>query len=254
MSTPDITVVQLTDTHIRSSGERVHGAVDTLANLREVLDRIIMSRQHVDALVLSGDLSDNGNPEAYRRLRDVVETAADELDAQIVSAMGNHDERSAFHTELLGIDTDDGDLTAPHDGVYDICGLRVVVLDSTTPGRHEGRLEPSQLSWLDDELSRPSARGTLLVLHHPPIPSPVATVDYLRLQQAGRLETVLEGSDVRMILCGHSHLTGSGAVAGIPVWMGPALSYRVDPIAPVGRHRGVVGYGFSRIDVLGTSV
>ncbi|QDQ95472.1 metallophosphatase [Rhodococcus sp. WB9] len=254
MTPADVTVIHLTDTHIRAEGDLVHGTIDTLDNLARALDRIVGSRQRVDAVVLSGDLTDNGAPEAYRRLREVVEPAAAELGAQIVYAMGNHDDRTAFHTELLGLDSGSGDLEAPHDAVHDIHGLRVIVLDSTTPGRHEGWLTDVQLAWLDEELSQPSERGTLLVLHHPPIPSPVATVDYLRLQDPDRLAAVLAGSDVRMILCGHSHLSSSGAVAGIPVWVGPALSYRVDPIAGVGSHRGVAGHGFSRIDVLESTV
>ncbi|QSE84171.1 metallophosphoesterase [Rhodococcus koreensis] len=254
MTPAHVTVIHLTDTHIRAAGDLVHDTIDTLDNLTRALDRIVGSRQRVDAIVLSGDLSDNGAPEAYRRLRTVVEPAAAELGAHIIYAMGNHDDRTAFHTELLGLDSGGRDLEAPHDAVHDIHGLRVIVLDSTTPGRHAGWLTNEQLTWLDEELSRPSERGTLLVLHHPPIPSPVATVDYLRLQGPDRLEAVLAGSDVRMILCGHSHLTSSGAVAGIPVWVGPALSYRVDPIAAAGSHRGVAGHGFSRIDVLDTTV
>ncbi|GAF43299.1 metallophosphoesterase [Rhodococcus wratislaviensis] len=251
----DLTIVQLTDTHITAGGTLVHDAVDTLDSLRRTLDRIVGSGRRVDALVLSGDLTDNGAPEAYRRLRAVVEPAAASLGARIVYAMGNHDERAAFGTELCGRGAKDAaGLTAPYDAVHEVHGLRIVVLDSTTPGRHEGWLTDTQLDWLRGALSRPSARGTLLVLHHPPIPSPVTTVNYLRLQDPDRLAAVLAGSDVRMILCGHAHLTGTGAVAGIPVWVGPALSYRVDPLAPVGRHRGHAGYGFTRIDVLGDAV
>ncbi len=72
----DLTIVQLTDTHITAGGKLVHDAVDTLDSLRRTLDRIVGSGRRVDALVLSGDLTDNGAPEAYRRLRAVVEPAA----------------------------------------------------------------------------------------------------------------------------------------------------------------------------------
>ncbi|QTJ66160.1 metallophosphoesterase [Rhodococcus sp. ZPP] len=248
----DLTIIQLTDTHITTGGKLVHDAVDTLDALRRTLDRIVESGRRVDALVLSGDLTDDGAPEAYRRLRAVVEPAAASLGAQIVFAMGNHDKRTAFYTELLSLRS--GDLAAPYDTVHDVCGLRIIVLDSTIPGRHEGGLTEEQLTWLGDQLALTSRRGTLLVLHHPPIPSPVTTVNSLRLQEPDRLAAVVAGSDVRMILCGHAHVTGTGAVAGIPVWVGPALSYRVDPLAPVGRHRGHAGYGFTRIDVLGDTV
>lgn len=249
MAGPDFTVVQLTDTHIRREGEKVHGVVDTLDNLRTVLERLVNSGQHIDALVLSGDLTDNGDPEAYRRLRDAVVPAANALGAVVIYAMGNHDDREAFVDELIAQPRPDG----PVDAVVDVAGVRIVVLDSTTAGRHDGRLEPSQLSWLTGVLAEPAPGGTILVLHHPPIPSPVTSVDSLRLEHSERLEAVLAGSDVGMILCGHAHHTSSGSIAGIPVWVGPAMSYRVDPIPPVGRHRGVVGFGFSRIDVFGSS-
>ncbi|MDJ0394197.1 metallophosphoesterase [Rhodococcus sp. G-MC3] len=256
MTGPDFTVVQLTDTHIRREGEKVHGVVDTLDNLHTVLDRLVNSGQRIDALVLSGDLTDNGDPEAYRRLRNAVVPAADALGAVVIYAMGNHDNREAFVHELFASPRADAapvDTDQPIDAVFDLGGVRIVVLDSTTAGRHDGRLEPSQLSWLTGVLDEPAPGGTILVLHHPPIPSPVTSVNSLRLQHSEHLEAVLVGSDVGMILCGHAHHTGSGSIAGIPVWVGPAMSYRVDPIPPVGRHRGVVGFGFTRIDVFGSS-
>lgn len=248
----DVTVVQLTDTHIRPAGELVHGMIDTYANLTQVLQQLRASRQRIDALVLSGDLTDNGSPEAYRRLRDAVEPVAAELGARTVYVMGNHDEREAFGIELLGLASVDPDTT--HDQVTEVAGLRIVALDSSTPRRHDGRLEPEQLDWLADQLREPAPHGTLLVLHHPPIPSPVAATEYLRLEQPELLGTVLAESDVRLIICGHNHLTGASALNGIPVWIGPALAYRIDTIAPVGRHRGLAGFGYSRIDLLGSTL
>ncbi|WP_405177082.1 metallophosphoesterase [Nocardia sp. NBC_01377] len=249
--TDTITVVQLTDTHLRAEGELVHGSIDTHANLLAVLDRLAVARRPVDAIVLSGDLADNGAPQAYRRLRAAVEPVADALGARIVYVMGNHDERSAFGEELLGR-TVDPDL--PLDSVVDVAGLRIIALDSTIPGHHHGRLSEQQLAWLAEVLSTPAPRGTLLALHHPPVPSPIPGPDFLRLEHPDLLASALAGSDVGMIVCGHNHLTGAAALAGIPVWVAPALSYRIDTLAPQGRHRGVVGFGFTRIDVLGSGM
>ncbi|RDI67221.1 metallophosphoesterase [Nocardia pseudobrasiliensis] len=249
----DLTLVQLTDTHLRPAGESVPGGVDTYANLIHALDRVRAAGDRIDALILSGDLADSGAPAAYRRLRAAVEPVAAELGAAVVYAMGNHDERIAFGVELLGIDCAAADSNLPHDDVTWVSGLRIITLDSTTPHRHDGRLEPGQLIWLREQLRTPAPRGTLLVLHHPPIPSANPATEMLKLQQPEQLAAVVADSDVRMIVCGHNHLTAAAALAGVPVWIGPALAYRLDPMAPAGRHRGLAGFGFSRIDVIGST-
>ncbi|MQY17148.1 metallophosphoesterase [Nocardia macrotermitis] len=247
-----LTIIQLTDTHIRAAGELLHGCVDTMANLNVVLDGL-RNGTRIDALVLSGDLTDNGSPEAYRRLAAAVEPVAAELGAAVVYAMGNHDERVAFGVELLGMDAEGLDPEQPHDSVVMVEGLRIVALDSSSQGCHNGHLDADQLEWLAAQLSTPAPRGTLLVLHHPPIPSANPAAEVLKLQRAEELAAVVVGTDVRMIVCGHNHFTAASSLAGIPVWLGPAVAYRLDPMAPEGRHRGISGFGYSRIDVVGSA-
>ncbi|WP_067562427.1 metallophosphoesterase [Nocardia acidivorans] len=249
-----LTLVQLTDTHIRPGGETVLDTVDTFATLNRVLDQLRTGGRPIDALLLTGDLADHGAPEAYRMLRAAVEPVAAELGAQVLYAMGNHDERTAFGVELLGRDQGTVDPAQPIDQVIDVAGLRIIALDSTTPGLHNGKLEDEQLDWLAAQLSRPAPRGTVLVLHHPPLPSAIAAAEVLKLQQAERLAAVVAGTDVRIILCGHNHMTAAAALAGIPVWVGPAMAYRLDAMAPAGRQRAVTGSGYSRIDVVGATV
>lgn len=165
---PDLTLIQLSDTHIMPEGQLLHGTVDTMANLVAAVEAVEASGLPVAAFVLSGDLTDSGKAAAYRRLRSVVEPAAARLGAEVVYAPGNHDERAAFRSELL----DERPSTAEYDVVRMIGGLRVVVLDSTEPGRHDGHVSRSQLDWLADVLAEPAPLGSLLVTHHPPLPSP----------------------------------------------------------------------------------
>lgn len=253
MTRPEHTVIQLTDTHLSGKGELMHGMMDTTSNLRAALAHLDASGAAVDSIVVSGDLADSGSPAAYEALRGLVEPTAARLGATVCYAMGNHDDRAAFRIGLGLCDNGATDLAVPHDTVHQIRGLRIIVIDSTTPGRHEGLLEAAQLFWLAKILDERSPDGTLLVLHHPPVRSPVTTVDFLRLANPEDLEQVIAGSDVRMVLCGHAHYTGASSIAGVPVWIGPPLSYRTDPIPPAGRHRAGVGFGFSRIDIFGDS-
>lgn len=242
MSRPELTLIQLSDPHILADpGRRLHGQVDTLAVLESALDTVEQSGTEVHGLLLTGDLTDNGSPVAYRRLRAAVER----LGVPVVYAMGNHDDRAAFRSELLGKPGSE-----PYRAAHEIDGVRIVVLDSTRPGRHDGHLDDGQLEWLRTELVQPAPRGTVLVVHHPPLPSPVPTVHLLRLRDAGRLAESLAGSDVRLVVTGHAHHTGCGALAGIPVWVSPALAYRVEALPPRARLVGSAASGLSRIDLI----
>jgi 3',5'-cyclic-AMP phosphodiesterase len=92
------------------------------------------------------------------------------------------------------------------------------------PGRAHGELDEATLEFLRCELASPAPEGTLVALHHPPIPSPVEPISRLRLRNAQALGEAIAGSDVRLILCGHYHHVSLGALAGVPVWVSPAVS------------------------------
>ena len=140
--------------------------------------------------------------------------------------MGNHDERAAYSRELFGEESE-----APQDRVYDVAGLRIVSLDTSVPGWHHGEITDEQLAWLADVLATPAEHGTILALHHPPIPSPMVPGrgDHraARHRPAGRGRCA--GTDVRAILGGHYHFTSHSTFAGIPVSVAAATCYPVDP-------------------------
>ena len=84
------------------------------------------------------------------------------------------------------------------------------------PGWHHGDLDGGQLEWLAGILSTPAPLGTLLAMHHPPIPSHIPLFDILELRDQPRLAEVVRGSDVRGILAGHLHYSTSGTFAASP--------------------------------------
>nr|WP_255649046.1 metallophosphoesterase [Frankia sp. ArI3] len=166
--TPTHTLIQISDTHIVRSGERLYDKVDTHAVLSAVLAQLEASPLQIGVLLLTGDLADSGDPLAYRRLRELVEPVAARMGVPVLYGMGNHDARGPFRAGLLGVEP----TTEPHDYTHWVGDLRVIVLDSTEPGQHGGFLSTAQLGWLADELATPAPAGTVLALHHPPVPSP----------------------------------------------------------------------------------
>jgi 3',5'-cyclic AMP phosphodiesterase CpdA len=231
---PRFTVAHLSDVHILSPGRKQYDAIVPEMGLRKVLDRLSRLPLVPDALVFTGDLADKAEPSAYSTLRGLVEPFAEEIGAQVVWVMGNHDERAAYAKGLFDRDLSDlDDVAVPaQDAVYDVRGLRIVSLDTSVPRYHHGDLSDEQLDWLAGVLSAPAAHGTLLALHHPPIPVPmIPQAAVIELHGMDRLAAVVEGSDVRMVMGGHYHYSTYSTFAGVPVSVASASCYTTD-VAP----------------------
>ncbi|MER7798090.1 metallophosphoesterase [Microbacterium sp. NPDC096154] len=225
------TIVHLSDTHLLGGNRPLSGRFDTEGNLSRTLARLELLADRgaaVDALVFTGDLTDLGEPEAYMRLRELVEPVARRLGAPIAWVAGNHDERPEMRRDLLGLSADQQPIT----GVWDLGGLRLIALDSSVPGWHHGEIDAAQRAWLAEVLATPAPLGTIIALHHPPLPSHVPLFDILELREQAALAEVLTGTDVRAILAGHLHYSMSGTFAGIPVSVASASCYTMDVARP----------------------
>ncbi|KQH75636.1 3',5'-cyclic-nucleotide phosphodiesterase [Mycobacterium gordonae] len=231
---PDYVLLHISDTHLVGGDGPLYGDVDADGRLGELLGQLNHSGVRPDAIVFTGDLADKGEPAAYRKLRDLVEPFAAELGAELIWVMGNHDDRAQLRRMLL----DEVPSMAPLDRVRRIDGLRIITLDTSVPGHHHGELRPAQLDWLAEELATPAPDGTILALHHPPIPSVLDMAVTVELRDQAPLGRVLKGSDVRAILAGHLHYSTNATFVGIPVSVASATCYTQDLTVAVGGTRG----------------
>jgi Icc protein len=229
------TIVHLSDTHLLGGGARLAGTFDVAENLAATLAAVEATGIRPDALVFTGDLTDLGEPDAYRALRAAVEPVAERLGAPLVWVAGNHDERPALRAGLLDAPATEDPVT----GVWDLGGLRLIALDSSVPGWHHGDLDTGQLEWLRAQLSVPAPLGTILALHHPPLPSHVPLFDILELRSQDELAAVVAGTDVRAILAGHLHYSTAGTFAGIPVSVASATCYTMNLQRPAAEVNGM---------------
>jgi 3',5'-cyclic-AMP phosphodiesterase len=228
-------LAHLSDTHLRHPDDPlVRGVVDPHPFLAEAL--AALASHSPRALLFSGDLSDDGTPESYAELRKLVMPVAASLGATVIWGNGNHDSRAAFRTLLQGDSLGSAagpDMVAePDEGplnqVHDLDGLRVLWLDTTVPGADHGEVSPESLDWLARELATPAPGGTLLGMHHAPLPVVQDLAASWELHGQRELAAVLAGSDVRAILAGHFHQSGFGTFAGIGVHAATSLCYTQD--------------------------
>lgn len=230
---PTHTVLHLSDTHLVEDRRPLYGAIDSDEQLTRVLDRLRAADTALDAIVITGDLADHGAPDAYDRLRAIVEPFADERGCPVLWVMGNHDDRAVFRTQLL----DEPASTDSIDRVIHVNGLRIIALDSTVPGAHHGEITPEQLDWLRGELSTPAEHGTLVTLHHPPVPTVLPLLQMVELKNPDPFEEVIRGTDVRGILAGHFHYSTHSMFGGVPVSVAAATCYTQDLVIPLGDTR-----------------
>jgi len=212
-------IAQISDTHILAR------ALDhPAAKLRaDCLRRCIadINQQRPDAVIFTGDTVQHGQPEEYARLRELLAP----LDAPLYLVSGNRDDngalRSAFgdHSNLPG----NGDFL--HYVVEDH-ELRLVAIDSTSPGERKGVFCPARQAWLDAVLSDQPDRPTLLFIHHPPFDVGDHYVGgYRRPEEAAALaDVVSRHPQVRGLLCGHVHWPVERQWAGTEARIMPSVA------------------------------
>jgi 3',5'-cyclic AMP phosphodiesterase CpdA len=225
---PTHVIAHLSDPHLLGAPDgRLAGRIDTAEQLRRGLERVEGCGEAIDALVISGDLADSGEPAAYERLLELVAPVVERLGCALVLTGGNHDERLPLATVLFGVEDD-----APQDRVTTVRGLRIITLDSAIPGYHHGGFSDAQYAWLTRELAAPAPHGTVLVIHHAPITYRSPVMQLLDFDDPDRLRDTIEGTDVRVVLSGHLHVTSFGMLGTVPVVVAGGVSYVDDVGAP----------------------
>ncbi|MGC4190200.1 MAG: metallophosphoesterase [Thermomicrobiales bacterium] len=103
--------------------------------------------------------------------------------------------------------------------------VAVIGLDSSIPGRYEGRLSDSTLAWADEVLSNvPAGMPVLVALHHPPIALGHTMIDGLRLENPDSLAELVERHpSVIGLLAGHTHGGTAAVFTGKPLIVAPGV-------------------------------
>lgn len=225
----ELTVLHVSDVHA-TAGEPLFPDVDGIERLRRVADHVESSLLRPDIVVVTGDLAQHGAASTYPALAGALEDLCMRLGCPAVVVPGNHDAPAAF-ASVFG-----------RHPVEHVRGFRVIGLDSSA-----GRLSRDELDRLRRELESPAPNGTVLALHHPPIPSPAAALAGRELVASEQLAAVIRGSDVVAILAGHFHHPMSGMFAGISLWVSGSLAYLQDVGTPAGTVVGLDSPGYSLV-------
>jgi Icc protein len=143
------TLAHVSDTHLDSSPRSID-------RTRAVMRHLNSLPGPLDAVIVTGDIADNGLAEEYETARELLASRY-----PTVICPGNHDVRQAFRKVLLDQDGD-----GPVNQVLRLDGLTVALCDSSIPGRPEGFLEDETIAWLEALLAESPGTPALVGMHH----------------------------------------------------------------------------------------
>ena len=224
-------IAHLTDTHIVGVGELMADRVDSRAALERAIDRIMDLDPLPDLVVATGDLVNDGRADQY----DILGQVLARLSMRLVVCPGNHDDRTELRRRFGHMP--EGEPHQPADHVVEVSTAgptyRVIVLDTTTPGEHGGRLEHEQLVWLDEQLTAAAEHPTVLLQHHPPFLAGIPWMDDVALADIRAELTVLERhAHLVAVLSGHYHRSISVGIGNAVAWCAPSSAVQIDLTAP----------------------
>lgn len=215
-----VRLVHITDLHICAVPSGIQGcAINTDLTLSRILSQIRLYERPVDLVIATGDLVQDPVPSAYRRLRNMLL----KLGIPVYCLPGNHDDVDLAE-DLLACEN----VSFPK--VITQGDWALIMLDSTVAGQVHGYLDPQELEFLEETLSRHPASNALVCLHHPVYPIGSPWMDRIGLSNSDALFAVLEQHpQVRGIVFGHIHQCFERIHKGIHLIGSPATSVQFKP-------------------------
>ncbi|MGP4028502.1 phosphodiesterase [Actinomadura sp. 3N407] len=212
-----IVFAQFSDTHLDTGDDRAERAARVMEHLNGL---------PVDAVLVTGDIADHGEPAEYEQARKVLESPH-----PVLMCPGNHDARGPYREVLLDRPPGDG----PVNRVHKVAGALFVMCDSTVPGEDHGFLDDATLGWLDRTLAGEPGTPAFVCFHHPPVTLSIPYVDGIRQFGAGRLaEVIARHPQVVAVLCGHAHTAAATTFAGRPLLVAPGVVSTLVLLRPEG--------------------
>lgn len=193
-------LVQLSDLHVKSGRAFAFNAADSSTILEKTVAHIANMKPAPDCVVISGDLAEHGEQNAY----DFVRTALEGVRVPIFAIPGNHDNRERLRETLRAHCPVDPEIAPYVCYTVENYPLRLILLDSSEPGSHSGYLHEPVALWLEKKLAEKPDTPTLVFIHHPPFPSAMGVMDE-PFRGAERLGAILQANPQARLCCGHLH-------------------------------------------------
>ena len=216
-------IAHISDTHIAAPGLKTNGIAPMAENLERCVDAINALTVPPDAVLLSGDVTNEFTHDEAQRAAGILAA----LNSPLYLVPGNHDDRDVLWDVFGG-----GAVPSRTDGFinYVINGLdlRIIALDTVAQGHSGGAFCNTRAVWLRETLADGGDQPTVIFMHHPPLKCGVPETDQDGFDGADELGAVVaEYPNIQRILCGHIHLLTHARWNGTIVTTAPSMGMQL---------------------------
>jgi len=181
-------IVQISDLHIGESYFK--------QDLFDILVDEVNNKLKPDAIIITGDLTDEGLLYQFERARSEISKFNC---ANLIVLAGNHDYRHTGYLLLKKL------FPSPKD-IYELDDDVVLLTVSTArPDRDEGEVGYRQILWLEKAMGKYVNKTKIIAMHHHLIGIPDTGTDKNVVFDAGDTLRACFQSKVNLVLCGHKH-------------------------------------------------
>lgn len=215
-----VKILQISDTHLFAKGPKRLMGVDTAWTLGQVVSTVVDTGREHDAVLVTGDLSQDESAESYRRLAEILAP----LKAPVYCLPGNHDQGRNAHAGRLQPDGNIEQCRAVTLGNW-----QIILLNTAERKRVDGHLDDAEIEWLDSLLGKNSEHA-VIAMHHQPVAVGSKWMDSIALDNAQALFSVLyRHKHVRLVIWGHVHQRFEDKRDGVQLMSCPSTCVQFKP-------------------------
>lgn len=187
-------IIHITDTHLFSNKDGIlKGAVNSFEKLQEIIDHIQQNVTDFDAIIVTGDISEDRSAESYK----LFEAELERLGKPSFWLPGNHDTFKNMPNDIL---------EKYVFSTADIGAWKFIFLDTSIPDVDHGNLAKNEFDRLKSFLQENEENNTIVCMHHPPIDVGSEFIDVLGLANKDQFWKVIQQNPrPKAIFFGHVH-------------------------------------------------
>ena len=216
--TNSLRFVHITDTHLLNQPNATFNNIYTKESLEAILSHIQNQYSEIDFVLITGDVSQTGDPDSYEILKTIVQG----YKFPIYCIPGNHDSPKCLQQVIP---------TSPVNNIHVIefgC-YSLVLINSCLENQHKGKISQQCLQQLNNHLRKHSKQFNIFAVHHPPVLINSKWLDELGLiNKSEFIQLITQNSMDSVLLCGHVHQEIDQQIGKVRILSTPSTCYQFE--------------------------